>query len=432
MYKGVEIELKQIFIEAKESLLKKKIFALLILVQATVFFFLLSVLFLHFNNVDTKTKSFYAQYEGKNIYQLSDELFNEKEQEYLSKDESLANLKNFYNTLNKSSDFKYLNTTTQPIGIVNFKGNKTFWEGYEDGSFPPHEIDGKKYEFVKSLQINKQVIDSFDLKLLEGNLFQKDDYIYNNNKSIPIILGSDYQSIYKIGDEVEIDYIMKSLKGRVVGILKPNSVLPVRENIEFYLDKHIILPSFSIEQAPINKDDSTFQKRHYLQLINGQIFTEKGSLQVRKLIDEISQSTNFYDLIIIGANDTGIDIMFSMLKQNINLLIMLTVLLFCFCVVTIFFSFIMKWNINIQKYAIHLISGATVYNILGYMFWEIFIIISISVIAVIISITFIGFMPIAYYFIIILTGLAITLSSILPLYIKLKKLNISNILKKKV
>ena len=66
-----------------------------------------------------------------------------------------------------------------------------------------------------------------------------------------------------------------------------------------------------------------------------------------------------------------------------------------------------------------------------YVLEENFIIMSISVIAVVISITFIGFMPITYYFMIILIGLAITLFSILPLYIKLKKLNISNILKKK-
>ncbi|EEM01713.1 hypothetical protein bmyco0002_60000 [Bacillus pseudomycoides] len=71
--------MRKILIEVRESILKKKGFFILILLQTCLLFSLLSALYLYFYDVDTKTKSFYAQYEGKSIYQLSDQLINEKE-----------------------------------------------------------------------------------------------------------------------------------------------------------------------------------------------------------------------------------------------------------------------------------------------------------------------------------------------------------------
>ncbi|MBL2347209.1 ABC transporter permease, partial [Klebsiella pneumoniae] len=68
--------MRKILIEVRESLLKKKGFFILILAQTCLLFSLLSALYLYFFDVDTKTKSFYAQFKGKSIYQLSDQLFN--------------------------------------------------------------------------------------------------------------------------------------------------------------------------------------------------------------------------------------------------------------------------------------------------------------------------------------------------------------------
>ncbi|UPW83054.1 ABC transporter permease [Lysinibacillus sp. Ag94] len=426
--------MKQIFMEVKESLLKKKLFSILLFIQATVLFVLLSVLFLHFNNVDSRTKSFYAQYEGKNIYQLSDNLFGEKEEQFVRNENSLRILKDFYNHLGKSKDFIYLNTALQPIGVRDFNGNNTYLEGYGegDGVLPPYDFNGKQYQRVKSLQINEQVLNTFDVELEQGRKFQTEDFLYTDNKVIPIILGSDYKSLYKIGDKLKIEYIFKEMEAEVVGILKSDTILPVRENIEFYTDKHIIMPSLILEQEPLNEDDKTFQRRQYLQLINGQVFTEKDTLQVRKIINDISQSTNFYDLTVIGANGVGIDLMMSMYNQNMNLLIMLVVILFCFCIFSIFLSFIMKWNINIKKYSIHFISGATLYNILSYMFVEVLFIMFLSISFAFIGITFVGIMPMSYYFLLISIGLVITILGMLPLYIRIKNLDISNLLKKKV
>ncbi|MFH4258806.1 hypothetical protein WAJ21_20540, partial [Acinetobacter baumannii] len=85
-----------------------------------------------------------------------------------------------------------------------------------------------------------------------------------------------------------------------------------------------------------------------------------------------------------------------MMKQNTQLLLLFTTVLFAFCIFSISLSLIMKWDTNIKKYAIHLISGATISQILRYTFAEVLFIIGISLTFVFLFIQFVGKMPIHY------------------------------------
>ncbi|MDP4524556.1 ABC transporter permease [Bacillus halotolerans] len=424
----------QILNEVKESLMKKKIFSLLILILGFLFFAIISFLFLQLISVETKTKSFYAHYNGKNIYQLSDSLFDEKEEEFFSKPEKLNNVKNFYNYLNKSTDFVYLNTTLQPIGVQSFQGNETFLDGYEYGSTQePYERKYKeeKYWLVKSIQLNENIFKVSNLKLQMGSFFKKNEYIYKKSKKIPVILGSQYEGIYKVGDTLKIDYIDKDFVGEVIGILEPESVVPAREETEFYLDRYIILPELIMNQLPSDSFDLTFQQRHYLQLIGGQILTKKDNLQIRKFMHAISNKCGFEDYTVIGANGIGLELMVSMMQQSLNLIIGLVGVLFVFCILSISFAFNLKWNVNIRKYSIHLISGATLNKIFIYMFTEVGFILILSIVPVLLIMQTIGVMPWYYYLLIVCTGVIISILGLSPLYLKLKKLNISELLKGK-
>jgi len=89
--------MKNVYVEIKESMKKRKLFAILIFINTFIFFLLLTILYVYYFNVDTKTDSFYSQYEGKNIYQLSDNLLEEKEEQYFSSTKGLETVKNFHN-----------------------------------------------------------------------------------------------------------------------------------------------------------------------------------------------------------------------------------------------------------------------------------------------------------------------------------------------
>ncbi|AAT59551.1 MULTISPECIES: ABC transporter permease [Bacillus cereus group] len=426
--------MRKILIEVRESLLKKKGFFILILAQTCLLFSLLSALYLYFFDVDTKTKSFYAQFKGKSIYQLSDQLFNEKEKYFFSNVAELKKLKNFYHTLLNSKEFLYLNTTLQHVGVRNFKGDPTFLVGYEEGTVrdPYEKAKGSgTFARVKSIQLNQNVFSTFNVKVQNGVPFEKNDFLFEKGKKVPILLGAEYQSFYNIGDTIYVDYLNRVLEGKVVGILQKNTLFPARENTEFYADRYIILPEFIMKEDPIEKEDISFEQKHYLHVVNGQIFTDKDMISVRKSIHMISQKTNFHDFTIIGANTIGISLMFAMMKQNTQLLLLFTTVLFAFCIFSISLSLIMKWDTNIKKYAIHLISGATISQIFWYTFAEVLFIIGISLTFVFLFIQFVGKMPIHYYSILSGVALTIIVLGMLPFYLKLKQANIAKMLKKK-
>ncbi|MFD1737525.1 ABC transporter permease [Bacillus salitolerans] len=422
----------QVLIEVKESIKKRKFFTILIFINTLLFFILLTALYLHYFNVETKTKSFYAQYEGKNIYQLTDNLYGEEEKEYFSSSVGLDRIKGFHEHVSNHEDFIYLNTNLQPLGVTNFKGSDLFLYGYEEGmATPAFTKDGEKYEVVKSIQLNDKIFSMFNLSVENGSIFDKQDYYYSPNKTIPIILGSEYNSIYSIGDKVNFDYIDTKLEGKVIGILPSNTIIPVKNNIEFSIDRYFIIPEFLMDYVSQNNNDLLLQQRHYLNLINGQIYTDMDQLEIRKKINELSEKTDFQSVTVIGANEIGINIMFSMLQHNKILIITLTVFLFLFAVFCIALSLIMKWHINVKRYAIHLISGATINKVFSYSFIEIFFTVFIAVVLVFIFSLSIGILPINYFISMIVLALLLTLLGTFPLYINLTKLRVTMILKRK-
>lgn len=180
----------------------------------------------------------------------------------------------------------------------------------------------------------------------------------------------------------------------------------------------------------MDKEDLKFQQKHYLHNINGQIFTNHDMITVQKLIHNVAENVNYHEYIIIGANTVGITLMFAMMKQNTQLLLSFTLILFVFCIVSIALSLIMRWDINIKRYAIHLISGATIPQIIWYTFVEIACLVSLSLATVFLFMQLIGEMPIVYYFIMCATSICIVILSMFPFCLKLKRVNIAEILKK--
>ncbi|MFB7640018.1 ABC transporter permease, partial [Peribacillus butanolivorans] len=87
---------------------------------------------------------------------------------------------------------------------------------------------------------------------------------------------------------------------------------------------------------------------------------------------------------------------------------------------------------NMKKYAIHLISGATINKLMIYIFFELLIVMSISLISVFIYMRTIGLISYTYYVPMIIVVPIIILMGMIPLYMKLKKLNISEMLKRRV
>jgi len=206
--------------------------------------------------------------------------------------------KSFYNDLISSNKFTYIELNAQPLEAFSkepYTGDLTFIYGYEDGVAPEvvnqkTKLNGNDTYFspIKAIQIGDIAVKYLKLqdKLSSGQLFEDEDYNFNKNNEINVILGYEYSKAYKIGDSFEITYITVPIKCKVIGFLEKNTLLPYNSKM-LTLDTYIIMPFFNIiDYNDVNGDFERFYIIHYSLKSSGFIpykSTEEG-IEIRNEI----------------------------------------------------------------------------------------------------------------------------------------------------
>lgn len=412
--------------ELRTSIGGKWYISILLYVVMTCLLFLISVLYAKWFDVDNKTKSFLAQYENQNIYQLSDELTGEREEAFWNNPAELDILKKLYRQQSATKEFSYVISNNQSIGVVDFKGNEKLLYGYEDNSVQP---DYGSYSFPKAIQINKKGIERF-IVLSEGSLPDKEDYIYKKDAPIPVLLGAEYVGIYNVGDKLTINYLNYPFQAVVSGILKENVMIPNKGKIEFYLDRFIVVPFLDFTEPVYEGSFFDFQQRHYLNAINGDIYTAEDPVQTHLAVKSITDKVGFNDYQIIGSNGQPMLIFIGMLEQNKVILLSLVIILACFTVFGVAIASLGKWNLNMKRYAIYLISGATYLNIFTYLLVEMSFILFLSFCTVFVFMSFVSIYAPLYYIGLVGSGILLILFGLIPLLVQMKRMNLVELLKK--
>ncbi|MCY9593006.1 ABC transporter ATP-binding protein [Paenibacillus chitinolyticus] len=342
---------------------QNKLLNMTIFLISLIFCSLLLVLTLNINQTRIEIEAT-RNFKDKNIYQISDNLYKEKEKQFFSKPDSFEILNNFSNQVHANESYKYYNAVWQPIEISDFKGDIIYDAYYETGNNQPsYMIQNKSYRAIKSVQMNQAVFDFNHLQLETGVGFKADDYVFKQEDDrLPIILGSEYSSVYKTGDTLDILYYQRKFTAVVVGILEPSQkIMTVREP-ELLLNRYIILPLLDFEQSP-PKMEGIFLKALLLSKINGNIITDLEPLQIRTMLNEISAKTGFKEFSVIGANSLAVNSIVNMTEINRNTLFVISVALF----ITLIALFIIIMRIIIKKnidfYKVLLISGVSMNQI---------------------------------------------------------------------
>lgn len=178
-------------------------------------FFNIALLMLILNLNETKIENRAVKsFENQQIYQISDDLVEEREVEYYEEKDSFKRLNDFNLELNKSKAFKMYTARNQPMEVVDFKGDATFSPDYNrDFETPgPNVRKGNSYYTIKTMLVNNHVLSMNHLQLSDGKLFSTNAYEYDKNKVFPILLGSDYQGIYHKGETIRIAYFFTDFK----------------------------------------------------------------------------------------------------------------------------------------------------------------------------------------------------------------------------
>lgn len=366
---------ERIYTEVSESIRKNKLASFLIMFEILFLFFLAMVIFLSLNNLEKKSDQI-SQIGNMKSYKLSDTLLDGDELSTLMKQVNfLESLKKFYSYLENNINEKYIYIFTQPLELLDFAHSDKvkFTNNYEMGFVDePFDIDGKgPYHAIKAIQLNKQAVDLLSIRVNDGEDFADDDYVGELENRIPVLLGHEYKNFYHLGDTIKGQYLFKEFNLDVKGFLSPNSLIFDSNGAEIYLDRYIVMPAQHFVSPPQSDEDFSFQQKHYLQLINGLVYSTAGDFIVNKKLDEAKEETGFGDTRFLGASAMPFGFVLSALKENQILLSIVGSSILLIVVLTMSLFFKNKFEDNLKMWSIHLISGAVPTQIFLYYVVEI-------------------------------------------------------------
>lgn len=254
---------------------------------------LVSTLFCVFKFTNTNSISI-----GEQRYSLIDNLFDDDSFKAFRHDEQrLNNLGEFYNSITKMENAKLLSLYTQPVNIDDFKGERKFY--YNSDAFL--EEFKTATPSIKALQINNIAFEYYGLKVKKGKTFNWEEISYEN-QTLPVVLGSNYEGIYDIGDIIIGSYLIKDFKFEVVGILEDMSFIYYKTDPKFDISNYIIIP-YPIQTWKVSQDDFRFEGMLYFNMINSDIVTESNTKDFLSEIRDIANSTGFIEFSIVGIDE---------------------------------------------------------------------------------------------------------------------------------
>lgn len=312
--------------ELKYSLKKHWGFYILSISFLSLITIVISVSIFMMSQTFIKEKSITNTYHNSTIYRIIDTFYEDEDfQEFRSNKANINKIGSFYNDLFSNESIELLSVFDQPLDIENYLGNKAFWDN--------EMAMGAEYN-IKSLQMNKNVFDFNKLKVMEG-IEPEWEMIKASDKVIPIILGYDYSNIYNIGDKLKGKYYNQEVVFHVVGILEKNQMIYYQNNIEFYVDRYILVPYPYICDDLTddnNQEVNIFKSVLYFAMINSDVVMTNESENIHHILDQISIKSNFYNYTLLGESPikTQYSQIISSIQSNQVLLVVLNLSFFCF------------------------------------------------------------------------------------------------------
>ncbi len=275
----------------------------------------------------------------------------------------------------KSEDsFQYRYTAENIIGFYDDQnpdyGSSDFpvypeecLSGYEDGEAVVYE----DYLSLKAYYVDHLFSEEPNVSLSSGEWFDEVDFYVDSLDDIqlPVILGSAYEEMYAIGDQLTEAHIATEelITLTVVGFVEEGSYFYDNNNDKNLLDRYMLVPAVETTYDYISEDGSvdSFFKYAYdgFKIDNTRVICNETEAEaVEKRVYEILNQNGLYEFKLI--DETG------GIKREIKSLKELTVSCTAISVFIVLLSVIMfciqlyyKLLKNKKKYSIFLMSGIT-------------------------------------------------------------------------
>lgn len=283
----------------------------------TAFLGIIGILFMLQNATVTRESHIRNVYEGNQLYRIVDNFYDgDAFYEFRQHPENIDRLGRFYNALVSSPNIKFISVFNQAIPIEKFRGDGQFL--YNSQAFRSEHKDAPSN--VKAIQLNPAAFELYQLSVARGVSFDWRKVDYSGDR-LPILLGSDYDGVYDIGDTFMGNYYSREITFEVIGILEPNTFIYYKGDPEFYLDTYLIVP-YPEFCTPVEPANFHFEGILYFAMANGDIMTALGEKALLSEVKNIANTTGFIDFSLVGISDFTwkYDAMISVIKENRSLL----------------------------------------------------------------------------------------------------------------
>ncbi len=313
---------------------------------------------------------------NKSTYSLSDSLFGKDEDDFFSRTDGVLKIKSLYHKLLADESFEYGVLTKQPIYIPDLDLDMKFFEGY--GQRPIEYLVNNSYN---SIQINAVVLEHSAINLIDGRVFNEDEYSYEAGKTLPVLIGYELKEFFNLNDSLLIGYLGKQIQYEVVGFLEKDSYMVDRNRNTVFLDRYFVLPAIDCVNDPVGGLDHEFQKRVYLQNTNGIIYSDLSSIVI---LDKIQRYCEELDIeppyVLIGL--PNVSFLGLKTKEIVIIFAAISILLLIISIAAIMINLLSKTDMMLKCYSIHYICGAKKKTILSFILLEVFLAMLIGMIVV--------------------------------------------------
>lgn len=419
------------------GLSKRRFFSIITILQLTIALLIFNQSFSIKSDIASNLSKVSKITQNSNIYKLNDDSDTENLFTYTFAEVDVNNrIDDFYKYITTSKNFTFVSANEGNLNVEHFKNINNFLISSNNNySVTKNNV---KYENLHNLSVSENFFRTFDFNLSSGRLFNSEDF-KPNKKVLPAILGYNYVNIFKLGDRIKYynSYENAINELEVIGFLDKdlyflNSNFSI-DNLT-HLNDYIILPNNGMN-LPKNSEkdkeiaDSAYRSNAYNTIFNSYIISHNGLNSLNGIIEK-AKATKVFDVRLISGQ-----VMIDYLKNNIDKTVqyadILFVILIVFTIISIIVSALSSIEKRYNEFAVHLLTGASMKDIILRMFFETSILIMISYLISVAIIT--RYFTANYYNFIVLALVSIGITFIISIFpfLKLKNTSINYILRRK-
>ncbi len=202
---------------------------------------------------------------------------------------TLERFKSFYSDIKNSTEFQYNEISTQPL----YSDTEGLFIHMSEDSVRKNE---SLSDSIGCIQVSKNVQDQMEWTCTEGSLLEESDFHLSEGAYIPILLGANYGSTYRIGETFKLSYLYQDYTFQVKGILDPSAGIRYSLFYRGKIDDTIIMPSFDMLYTPEEKDGFVSELLHYSNKTCGYILVDTDKYkQTEQMFSEWFEKYNFND-----------------------------------------------------------------------------------------------------------------------------------------